>query len=339
MLYNAPSHQHEFNIEDKDFGTVDLLLPTSHDERVTHYGLQGLATNVVPVTSESLTKKYPNIQNGMVAKIFLGEASCTSEPKILEKVEGIAKEHESAKGHIPELLWHHTFTNPMSAVREALGVSEPTTGSRVLYIPLLDVWRQCIFCHITLWKKGVHHRDVSPANLMWYEKDGKLIGVLYDYDLSSLVDEPGSQGNECTGTVPFMARDLLTEEGQRGEVKHMYRHVLESFIWCFAWISLRYKEGVLRPRGSRPFDEWATLDAVACGNSKLTLQTDKTVPACTYKDDPGWQFIRKCLFVLARRQFLRSEKAELTQESESESDMDEFLASLECTGGWAKLSN
>jgi hypothetical protein len=174
---------------------------------------------------------------------------------------------------------------------------------------------------------------------MWYKKDGKLIGVLNDYDLSSLANEPGPRGNERTGTVPFMARDLLTEEGQRGEIKHLYRHDLESFIWCFAWISLRYNEGVLRPRGSRPFDEWATLDAVACGEDKLTLQTDKKVPAGTHKDDPMWKFIRECLFVLARRQILRSEMAELTQESESESDMDEFLASLKGTEAWAKLSN
>jgi hypothetical protein len=152
---------HEFKIEDKDLGTVDLLFHISRDERVTHYGLQGRATSVVPVTSESLTKKYPNIQDGMVAKIFWGEASRTSELKILEKVEEIAKEHESVKGHIPELLWHHTFMNPTSAVREALGVPEPTTGSRMLYIlvfrklrpitelhgkKLFDVWHQCILC-------------------------------------------------------------------------------------------------------------------------------------------------------------------------------------------------
>jgi hypothetical protein len=104
---------------------------------------------------------------------------------------------------------------------------------------------------------------------MWYKIGEKLIGVLNDYDLSSLADEPGPRGNERTGTVPFMALDLLTEKGKRGEIKHLYRHDLESFIWCFAWISLRYKEGVLLPRGSRPLDEWATLDAVTCGKEKL----------------------------------------------------------------------
>ncbi|KAG1802086.1 uncharacterized protein HD556DRAFT_1438124 [Suillus plorans] len=125
---------HEFKIRDEDLGMVDLLLHTSDDERVTHYGLQGRATNVVAVTSKMLTKKYSNFQDGMVAKIFWGEASHTSEPDILNKVREIAEVHDTVKDHIPELLWHHRFTNPRSAIREALGVPEPTTGSRVLYI-------------------------------------------------------------------------------------------------------------------------------------------------------------------------------------------------------------
>jgi hypothetical protein len=153
---------HEFKIKDIELGEVDLLLHTSHDERVTHYGLQGRATNVVPVTSDALAKRYPNLDDGMVAKIFWGEASRTSEPEILKKVEEIAEVHDTVKDHIPELLWHHTFTNPTSAIRDALGVPEPTMGSRVLYIlifrklhpitkklndtELFNVWRQCILC-------------------------------------------------------------------------------------------------------------------------------------------------------------------------------------------------
>ena len=54
--------------------------------------------------------------------------------------------------------------------------------------------------------------------MMRYEKDGILIGVLNDYDLSSLASAQGRQGNERTGTVPFMALDLLTPEGQGGEI-------------------------------------------------------------------------------------------------------------------------
>ncbi|KAG1796322.1 uncharacterized protein HD556DRAFT_1234671, partial [Suillus plorans] len=91
--------------------------------------------------------------------------------------------------------------------------------------------------HLTLWKEGVHHRDVSPGNLMRYWKDGKQIGILNDYDLFSLVDDPGPQGNECTSMVLFIALDLLTEEGQHGKVKHLHRHDLESFMYVLPGFS------------------------------------------------------------------------------------------------------
>ncbi|KAG1893873.1 uncharacterized protein F5891DRAFT_1256963 [Suillus fuscotomentosus] len=352
---------HEVKIDDENLGEVDLLLHTSHDERVTHYGLQGRATNVVPVTSEALTKKYGKFKDGMVAKIFWGEASRTSEPEILKKVEEIAKRHATVQDHVPQLLWHHTFTNPTAAIREALGVPEPTTGSRVLYIlvfpkllpitrlhgkELFDVWRQCISCHLTLWKEGVHHRDVSPGNLMWYWRDDKRIGVLNDYDLSSLADDLGPRGNERTGTVPFMALDLLTKEGQRGEVKHLYRHDLESFIWCFAWISLRYENGVLLSRRLRPLDEWATLGAVACGVEKYHFQGNVKPPARSHIDSSLWAFIVGCFDVLEthtfnrRKQLIRSiiDADQPTNCEESESDPDGFLQSFENTKGWAALS-
>ncbi|KAG2096070.1 uncharacterized protein F5147DRAFT_778431 [Suillus discolor] len=353
---------HEFKIKDQKLGEVDLLLHTSHDERWTHYGLQGRATNVVPVTSEALTKKYGKFEDGMVAKIFWGEASRTSEPEILKKVAEIAKMHTTVQDHVPALLWHHTFTNPTSAIREALDVPEPTKGSRVLYIlvfrklfpitrlqgkELFDVWGQCILCHLTLWKKGVYHRDVSPGNLMWYWKDGKRIGVLNDYDLSSLADDPGPRGNERTGTVPFMALDLLTKEGQRGEVKHVYRHDVESFMWCFAWISLRYKNGVILPPRLRPLDEWATLGAVTCGREKLFFLNNMTASAPSQSDIDGvtWDFLVDCFLVLKRdadeRYYLRlkrsSSSGEGQQSNTHDPDPDAFLSRFTSLEGWTKL--
>ncbi|KAG2096090.1 uncharacterized protein F5147DRAFT_641739 [Suillus discolor] len=355
---------HEFQIKDEDLGTVDLLLHSSHDERVTHYGLQGRATNVVPVTSEALEKKYGDLQDGMVAKIFWGEADRTSEPEILNKVEEIAKRHATVQDHVPELLWHHTFTHPTSAIREALDVPEPTTGSRVLYVlvfrklkpitelhahELFDVWYQCILCHLTLWKEGVYHRDVSPGNLMWYKKNGRLIGVLNDYDLSSLADDPGPRGNERTGTVPFMALDLLTAKAQRGEVKHLYRHDLESFVWVFTWISLRYDNGNLLSAGSR-IDLWATLDAVACGKEKQSFINYLEDFRPSHIKTVVWCFILACFQVLdieasTRRQQRRAlvikteESYQETNDEESVSTMDDLLGKFTGDIAWVKLSN
>ncbi|KAG1893854.1 uncharacterized protein F5891DRAFT_743323 [Suillus fuscotomentosus] len=343
----------EFNIQDKELGTVDLLLHTSHDERVTHYGPQGRATNLVAVTSEALTNKYGNLRDGMVAKIFLGEVNRTSESEILKRVEEITKRHATVQDHVPELLWHHTFTNPASVIREVLGVPDSNTGIRVLYIllfrklkpimelqgkELFDVWHQCILCHLTLWKEGVCHQNISPGNLMWYWKDGKQIGVLNDYDLSSLADDPGPRGNKRTVLVPFMALDFIIREGQQGKVKHLYRHDLESFMWCFVWISLRYENGVLLPRRLRPFDEWATLDA---GMTKYCFHRFRTLPACLPTKPLMWRFLVACLNVLHPEPDSSTEVDELTvtNTEESVSDIDNLLAKFTATRAWATLSS
>ncbi|KAG2352680.1 hypothetical protein BDR07DRAFT_1615549 [Suillus spraguei] len=352
---------HEFKIKDEELGEVDLLLHTSHDERVTHYGLQGRATNVIPVTSDALTKKYGNFQDGMMAKIFWGEANRTSEPEILKRVEEIAEAHDTVKDHIPKLLWHHTFTNSTSAIREALGVAEPTTGSRVLYIlvfcklhpitalhgkELFDVWYQCILCHLSLWKEGVYHRDVSPGNLLWYWKDGKRMGVLNDYDLSSLANDQGPRGNERTGTVPFMALDLLSAKAQRGEVKHLYRHDLESFIWVFIWICLHYRKGAILPAELRPLDEWARLDAVACGEKKYFFLGHLRIHYPSDIESYIGVFIVECVEVLrddanrrsARLDRLMAQGAAEQSSDERPEDIDSFIHMFTDLPSWIELT-
>ncbi|KAG1744146.1 uncharacterized protein EDB91DRAFT_1221026 [Suillus paluster] len=360
-----------------DIDGVDLELHTSSEERVTHYGLKGRATNVFPVTSEFLAKKYANDagvkKDGMVAKIFWAEEQRDSEPEILKKVAEIAEKEEAVKGHVPQLLWSHKFENPTSAVRKALGVPEAEKGSRVLYIlvfrkllpitalegeELFNVWRQCILCHVALWKGGVHHRDVSPPNMMFYKTDkGVLIGVLNDFDLSSLATRQGPQGNERTGTVPFMALDLLSPEGQRGEVEHLYRHDLESFVWVLVWVCLRYRQGVLLPPQTRPFDAWATAGPAACAEKKLWFQNHFLRYRPSDIEPRMWTLVAECVQVLKldadRRQALEfqlqiSQAAADESESdiddkqtdaeESESDMDDFLHRFTSTKSWIRLS-
>ena len=74
---------------------------------------------------------------------------------------------------------------------------------------------------------GIRHVDVSVANMLWDK--GKEKGVLSDFDLAKPV-------SQITGTLPFMALDLLDEDGVKGLVAPLYRHQLESFTWVFVYL-------------------------------------------------------------------------------------------------------
>ena len=89
-----------------------------------------------------------------------------------------------------------------------------------------------------LWRIGIAHGDVSLFNMMAiYGPDGKIIGVLNDFDLAAIMEpgdrNPTKKGWERTGTIPFMSLDLLKYFD--GQIKRWYRHDLESSAWCLAF--------------------------------------------------------------------------------------------------------
>jgi hypothetical protein len=109
---------------------------------------------------------------------------------------------------------------------------------------------------------------------------------------------------------------------------------------------MRYKNGALLPAGSRPFDEWARLDAVACGDKKLVFQARMKVPASTHKDDPMWKFLEGCFLVLKKdadkRHYLRfqdlSDSEADQQPNADELDPDVFLSRFTRCKSWRLLS-
>ncbi|KAI6031021.1 hypothetical protein EDC04DRAFT_2572070, partial [Pisolithus marmoratus] len=122
--------------------------------------------------------------------------------------------------------------------------------------------------HCALWKNGAYHRDVSPSSLMYRIADQEIMGVLNDFDLASV--EEGPSRTERTGMVPFMETDLLEDRGLEREIKHVYEHDAESFIWALVWITLRYDNGMLRTM-DRPLDEWLIVDAMCVRGEKGCL--------------------------------------------------------------------
>ncbi|KAG1796386.1 uncharacterized protein HD556DRAFT_298771 [Suillus plorans] len=284
-------YEDDTNKDDRDKRKrIDLTLDFRSEKPMTHF--RGRATTVVPVRSKALSalprrSHFINESTKLVAKLFWPEEADQSEPEILEEVYKIAKDDLDVLGHVPEMVWFHKFEDTSTAIiRKALGIDD--AGSRVLYIivfrklhpittlsgdEFLLAWWEVVKCHRALWKRGVHHRDVSPDNLMGYRLRGRFMGVLNDFDLSSIKESLSSiqgspKGFERTGTVPFMALNLLMPGA--GRVEHVYRHDAESFIWVLTWICLRYKKGKLL-RKRRPLDEWLTTDAMGCFYKKAVF--------------------------------------------------------------------
>ena len=92
---------------------------------------------------------------------------------------------------------------------------------------------------------------------MW--DDERKVGVLNDFDLARFADQDGASGQDNTGTLPFMALDLLSEEGLHGEIPRRYRHEAESFAWsiiCLYFATGKDNQGRNLTRDPHPLLEW-----------------------------------------------------------------------------------
>jgi serine/threonine protein kinase len=101
---------------------------------------------------------------------------------------------------------------------------------------LLTVLRDAIKAHRSLYLKGdILHRDISENNVIVTDPDetGGFTGVLIDLDLAKVVGSERSEAHHPTGTVQFMAIEVL-----RG-LDHTYRHDLESFFYVLIWLCAR----------------------------------------------------------------------------------------------------
>ncbi|KAJ6598737.1 hypothetical protein B0H10DRAFT_2085083 [Mycena sp. CBHHK59/15] len=118
-------------------------------------------------------------------------------------------------------------------------------------------------CYRWLFEKAnIMHRDISRNNLMYRRIDGKIYGVLNDFDLSVVMGkEPRSTSKQRTGTEPYMAMDLL-------ETDPPPPHFFDS-------ISNRSWKKIDNP----PFDAWDHLPTTALLPKKRQFLADAmTVP-------------------------------------------------------------
>ncbi|GAW04145.1 protein kinase [Lentinula edodes] len=123
---------------------------------------------------------------------------------------------------------------------------------------------------------GILHRDLSSGNIMYRRIDGKVYGVLNDFDLSSRVRDMnyGPTSKQRTGTRPFMSVDLLDYRWAGG---HLYRHDLESLFYIMLCLACRYEApGVPAPE-PRPYSQWFSGTDREIFNDKNTFFTSPFV--------------------------------------------------------------
>ncbi|KAF9001479.1 hypothetical protein BDQ17DRAFT_1197008, partial [Cyathus striatus] len=80
-----------------------------------------------------------------------------------------------------------------------------------------------------LWKKGVEHGDISVGSLMW--DDTNKCGILNDWDFAFIADGITKNGQkmegyngEHTGTLPFMALDIILDVVSEVRKPRIYRY-------------------------------------------------------------------------------------------------------------------
>ena len=261
-----------------------------------------------------------------MVKVYWPEATRAGEAEIITKAVEIAGGSDDVKGHLPDLIFSHDFGQySTNVIRKAFGIE--TEGHRVLRIilfrrlyPITDLtedkfWNafwDCFRCkcpstirchmlmtsfavlgHHRLWLGGVQHNDISVKNLMYDKLNGDC-GVLNDYDLAHLHGRLRPSGFERTGTMPFMALDLLTEEAMEGRIERLYRHDCESFAWVLLWICCRYDDG--KEIRNAPLSELNTHDYWQCFVKKFSIFRTivEITPTALY--ERFWPAARSLLF-------------------------------------------
>ncbi|GBE83532.1 hypothetical protein SCP_0505860 [Sparassis crispa] len=198
-----------------------------------------------------------------LAEIYWPEIERRSEVDILKVIEAKSEGDDLVRGHIPFLVDSQDLAYSTGTIRDEISLlgelrregGNVVSSPRLLRVILLRklepienlkgvlfvrAWIDCYRCHFRLWLHGVEHGDISLYNLM-YNPDTKR-GVLNDFDLTVIregSEERKPTGKECTGTVPFMALDLLMPDYYSGKITRLYRHDLESFVWVLPFVLLR----------------------------------------------------------------------------------------------------
>ena len=93
-------------------------------------------------------------------------------------------------------------------------------------------------------------------------------GVLTDFDLTVFAWLTRVPGTNRTGTIPFMALELLQDQYWKGNITRRYHHELEAFMWMLPFVFLAYDNGKFDRKAPFVVD-WMTSDHNTCREKKV----------------------------------------------------------------------
>ncbi|KAI0713709.1 hypothetical protein C8Q76DRAFT_468586 [Earliella scabrosa] len=240
--------------------------------------LTGRGTRVLPVIASSFED-----QTEAVVKLSWIDQSRVPEAELISRARERAKGNVKVVNHLPVIVASKDHGYSTAIIREALGlesiprVLRSHVAHKLREMETLqsdrDAFLKAFFeierCHYEVWLLHIHHRDLSLSNLMFKPIDDTPVGVLNDWDLAVDVLVPSLHaGLELTGTLPFIAIDLLRVDGIGGKVAHLYRHDHESLTWILTWVCYCYTDGSYEP--GNPLSLWRT-DYQTCIVQKMAF--------------------------------------------------------------------
>lgn len=113
-----------------------------------------------------------------------------------------------------------------------------------------------------------------------FQDNGKPYFILNDFDLATVVTEQGepraATSNHRTGTLPFMAIELILDMGlhQEHAISHRVRHDFESLYWSSLWCTSRIEpvsDSVLKSRIEEKTLLWEAGEFATIASNKYLL--------------------------------------------------------------------
>ncbi|KAG8903204.1 hypothetical protein FRB99_003616 [Tulasnella sp. 403] len=130
---------------------------------------------------------------------------------------------------------------------------------------VLSVFRRYIEILYNLHDANIYHRNIGINKLGFRRVSGEVVAVVFDFAHAQRVhrDKEGTTSQHVTGTLPFMALDLLDDLS----APHLVRFDAESVMWVLWWLVLEPDDtnSAASTIGGRILKKWCSgsLDSIS----------------------------------------------------------------------------